>query len=689
MGYAPRMVRLTRPLTAALLASLTLVTSLAAGCGDDDGDSPAKGTQALIDYSLDFTARENFFAAPFPSDARLSATGGPDLRGFPELPEALHIRNFIDVASERKGYPLIPVIWIRWSAALAPQLRTTIIPAEPTSPILLVDIDPDSPDQGTLVPIIAETLADDPFTPTNVLAVAPVPGFLLRENTTYAVIVTTALKDAAGADVLPSASLAALETATGAAADSQRLLWAALPGLNLTTAQLAAASVFTTGDPVGETLSITEKALENYTFSIDNSAIALTTNPDHQGADLCHLIVTVQYPQFQSGTPPYDTDGKTVLDESGAPVKQRDEAAPVTLAIPKLPMPEAGYPIVISIHGTGGYSDSALAPTLDGNGPDADGRYWGRGLSFPLARAGLATVASAMPVNSERVANAPDTNYVNFNNLPVARYNLTQGLIESRMLLRALGDVRIPIAAFDGCLDPKLLGKATEVKFDVSKLVATGQSMGGMYISMLTAMDPLINAVVPTGAGGYFTLQFLINTVAGDAREILGALLRTAPANLSQLHPTMVLANMALEPTDPLVFVQHIARRPLAGNPPRNVLEPMAPNDEYFPPPIYAALAASYRHPRVGASLIPEVDEAQALAGVAPIATYPVTDNFNGVTAALQHYPVSITGSGHNIYNYRDDLRYQLTCFLKTWVTTGTAVILEPIEETVDFSCGE
>ena len=62
---------------------------------------------------------------------------------------------------------------IRSTGALAPRVPTDVVPADPGSPILLVDVDADSPERGRLIAVVAQTLDADPFTPEHVLAVAP------------------------------------------------------------------------------------------------------------------------------------------------------------------------------------------------------------------------------------------------------------------------------------------------------------------------------------------------------------------------------------------------------------------------------------------------------------------------------------------------------------------------------------
>lgn len=634
-------------------------------------------TVALMDFNADVATPAHFYDAPFPSDFRLDAQGRPDLRGFTPMPATANAKGFLEVASQRRGFALAPVAYVRFSAPLAPLVRTDVIAASATSPILLVDIDDDSPEKGTLRPLIAETLVADDYTAEYVLAIAPYPGFILRENTTYAVIVTTLVRDASGAQVGASAVLRGAKNSDTA---GYELLWPAAEALGVGVDTMAAATIFTTGDPFGETLALSEAALANYAVSIEPKGIALTTDPAHVSDDLCELTGTITYPQFQAGDTPYNKNGLFVIDDSGVPVKQRDEVAAIGFAIPKTAMPTNGYPLSVVIHGTGGYSNSFVAPF-------GDDFVWGTGIGFPLAKVGIASAGSAMPINKERVPNGPDTQYANLNNLPVARFNLTQGIIESRMFFRALTELRIPASAIHGCMPAGLLGDAGEIKFDVDKLMLTGQSMGGMYASMVAATEPTIKAVVPTGAGGYFSWQFLINSVTGDPKPLIAALLGTKPELLSQLHPALMVTELAFEPADPLVFVSRVARRPAPGHEPINVLQTTAPDDEYFPPQIYAALATAYGHPRLGTSIMPELAASLELAERAP-QTYPLTGNLNGKTAAVIEYEVPAgRTSGHSIIIFRDDTRYQVTCFFKTFVETGVARLVAPQTFTDQFPC--
>src|SRR6185503_15029848 len=140
---------------------------------------------------------------------------------------------------------------------------------------------------------------------------------------------------------------------------------------------------------------------------------------------------------------------------------------------------------------------------------------------------------------------------------------------------------------------PKVLLPAGETAFHFNPddLVAQGQSMGGMYTNMISAVEPRIRAAVPTGAGGYWGLFVLLTARIPMAANAIAALLDTAP--LTFLHPTMQLLETAWEPADPFVYMPRLARRPLDGAPVRPIYEPVGEGDSYFPTVLYDAIALS------------------------------------------------------------------------------------------------
>jgi hypothetical protein len=675
-------VKITTALAAGTLAAILV----ASACGDDTTEQPpaSDGVTFVFELDADLHDPAQFWDAPYPSDLRLDADGHPDLAGLPNPASIAIVSSLAGAAEEARGFPVLPVAYLRFSSPLAPRASTDVIAADAASPIMLVDVDPDSPSRGELVPVVAKTLDADPYTAENVLAVAPRPGIVLRPGTTYAAVVMKSANDAEGKPLGSSAVLGRLsarapEGAAEEAADALYApLWDTLASLDLAAADVAAATVFTTGDGVAETAELAERVVAAYDVTIEGLALDEAEIYD----ELCVLRGTVSYAQFQQGEPPFDTEGLFDFDEEGMPVETgRTEVAPVAIVIPRMAMPEGGYPVLLNVHGSGGYSIAMVRPVGDDGVPGDP-----IGPAFPNAAQGIAMAGFAMPLNPERFEGAEETEYLNVNNLTALRDTFRQGTLEARLFLEALADVRIDPALLTACAGPTLPNGETEFFFDTSKMGITGQSMGGMYTNLVAPTDPLLRAAVPTGAGGHWT-YFILETPLRDGQipSFLTLLLGTT-TQLTHLHPVLAIGAAALEPADPIIYMPHLARRPLPGHPARPIYEPVGEGDSYFPTQIYDAVALAYGHEQAGTVVWPEMQEALALAGRDGLIEFPVTDNLesdagDAYTGVVVQFEGDGTYDPHAIYSHRDDVKRQYSCFWRTFFDTGSATVVEPTED--------
>ncbi|HRI68529.1 MAG TPA: hypothetical protein PK156_30080, partial [Polyangium sp.] len=545
---------------------LALYLSFLAGCGTDPVNTPVDTrTHALLDFENDLTTENRFYDFPFPSDLRLTVQGSPDLAGVPHPTTVAFWNDWASLAMDRRAFPTLPVAYFRFTADLAPLEPQTVIPADKTSPILLIDIDPNSPDRGRLIPTVAATAEIDDYVPEHTLEVAPRPGFVLHENRTYAFVVMTNLPDATGANLAPSSELGDLrsgKTITGPrgsnAAKTYAPLWETLSTLGLDAAAVASATVFTTGDVAADNFAISEKVRAAYQISIENLKIDPDDGLMHDR--YCELVATVKYPQFQKGTPPFDTEGLFEFDSTGLPIKQREETAPITIVIPKQKMPAGGYPLMMYFHGSGGVSGAVVDRGTWK--PETMDNTKGEGPGFVLAPFNIASVGSALPVNPERFPGATEQEYLNLKNVVAMRDTFRQGVVEQRLLLDALLKIQIDPAILTTCTGPELPAGETAFHFDPAKVVAQGQSMGGMYTNMISAVEPRIRAAVPTGAGGFWTYYVLQTTVIDNAQGLLGVILNTR-TKLTFMHPALSVLEAGLEPSDPFVYMPRLGRRPL------------------------------------------------------------------------------------------------------------------------------
>jgi hypothetical protein len=691
------------------VASFALLAALPA-CGGDDDDAtppPPAPTTAIVDLDVALDAPESFYDFPFPSDLRLTAAGTPDLRGVPVSDRSSIIDGLVAVAGEHPGFPVVPVGYMRFDGALAPRAPGEVIAAQPTSPILLVDVDADSPERGALTPVVASTLPRDAYTPSGLLGVAARPGFVLHAGRTYAFVVTDALRDADGEPVAAAPAIAAIargETPPGARGAALAVALApvfeTLGTIDVAPTRVITATVFTTGDVVAELAALSDDALARFDATIADLAVDPDDGASHPR--YCELRGTVSFPQFQEGEAPFDTGGLFVRDASGGLVEQRRESVPITLSLPLGEMPEAGFPLTMYFHGSGGLSTASAdrgtwrLETRRSNCPERSLGEWegrtgcntqGEGPAHIVARHGFAMASSALPVNPERVPGASEQEYLNFNNLGPGRDLFRQGVIEQRLFLEALLALRITPASVAACVGLSLPAGLGRYRFDGGHVYTQGQSMGGQYTNLFSAVEPRVLAALPTGAGGYWS-QFILETpLFPNPGALIGTFLIGTSAPLTFLHPALQIYETAWEAVDPIVYIPRLARRPLPGHPVRDVYEPVGLGDSYFGTPTFDAIALAYGHEQAGEIVWPSMQDALALAGRDGLVAYPVTDNVMSETGTpFTGVVVQYEGDGiydpHAIYTQLDAVKHQYGCFLATHLATGTARVLAPGAET-------
>jgi hypothetical protein len=691
-----------------VLFALPLLLDVGQGCSSSPASSNA--TVVVFDAGADLESPDHFFDFPWPSDLRLTSTGAPDLAGMPNPTTSPIFAGLVAIAQQRAGFPVVPVAWFDFTKDLSPRASTDVIPATPGSPILLVDVDPASKTRGKLLPTIAETIAQDSYVPDGVLAVAPVPGIVLEPRHQYAFVVTTAATDLNGDALGVAPALSSALMPHDASAPLAKLFSPVPPALQaagIAVSQVAAATVFTTGDVVADLSDMSSKVLQSY--KVDVTGVAVDSHVLDQNGRFCELQAQVTYPQFQVGAPPYDTGGLFVIGSDGLPTKQGDQMAPVTLTIPKQPMPAGGFPLIVFFHGTGGLSTAIadrgtwrpetntsqcpIGQALDTWNGVTGCNTPGEGPGWVMAPRGFAMAASALPVNPQRWPagqNSSLPEYLNINNVAATRDIFRQGVIEERLFFDALRRLTIDPATVSACTGLSLPTGETAYHFRDAPLFAQGQSMGAMYANMISAVEPRIVAVVPTGAGGYWSYfilrsQFLPN-IQGDLGLLLGI-----HGSFSHLHPAMHVVEMALEPVDPIVFAPRLGREPLPGHPVRPVYEPHGQGDSFFATDVQDAMAMAYGHKEAGAMIWPTMQQGLSLEGLDGIVPYPVKNDVTSSTGApYTGVVVQYMGDGvydpHAIYSQLDAVKYQYGCFFQSFLATGSATVSAPADYGVTCS---
>ncbi|MEW6443165.1 MAG: hypothetical protein AB1640_19685 [bacterium] len=696
-----------------------LASSLAFfACGDSDDDGASRsqgevaeeipGTRVLFDLSQE----GGFYDFPFPTDLLRKDEGGLDLSRYPHGGSGLFIAlldRYVRLAAEHDGFGLSTVSYFRFEAGLnASDFPSTPETLAEESPVFLADVDPSSAEYGRRFPLVMRFYTGaDAAHPDNVLALAPLPGFVLSPNTRYAAVVLRALGDAAGEPLGSPLALQQLlhgsSPGGGPAGERARQAYAALVAYledrGIPPSAVAAANAFTTGDPVGET-----ERIYDYAASLPPPAPAAPLVRTREYEAYYLLEGAFSAPQFQRGTPPYLLEGgEIVLDAEGYPVRQRDEEIPFALAIPKGPMPAAGWPLVIYIHGTGGVStqltDRGRQP--DPNVPAPEGT--GPALTF-AARA-IATAGCALPVHPQRGGVPGGMTFYNVLQAAALPDNLRQGMAEQALFLRMLRQLRI-----DPSLCPETdaaLSADGRIGFDAAHLFSMGQSLGSLVLDQWGALEENLVALIPSGTAAHF------GTIGLEMREIpfpeiLRLLLGTPEdQELDLFHPFLNLITLAWGPADPVNFAKHFFRDPLPGRSAKHVYMSQGFFDSFFPPPSQNAFIASaglqlsgrpfavdtfdqialereYASPRCGIErpCSESTLETMDYLGL-DVADYPVSGNLASgdggrVTAVVVEEFEDGILDGHNINFQLDGLKYQYGCFLRTLLDTGMPILLEP-----------
>lgn len=606
------------------MSRLGLVVLLVlAACSSDSG------TTALFAQN-----GSDFYELPYPNDLRRHTDGTLDLSKFPT--NSILVDKYRVDAETLDGFGLNSAIFQRFSDVL--DESTLPDPAASTMPgasVYLVDTT-----TGERVPIIAHFRADKTNTiGPNRLAVRPVPGFGLDEGTTYALVVTDRVHDAAGAAIEATSEF----RTTLANAEWYAPLRAYLdqPGDD-ERKDVVSAAVFTTQHATDVGLAI-RKGVFGTTAPVVETKTAGTTSPQYN-------VWTGTYtaPNFQTGDVPYSSSGgEIVVGSDGVAVVQRMEPMRFALTLPPGPVPANGFPICIYAHGTGGDYESFIQ---DGTGQR-------------LAAQGIATISTDQVLHGPRNPGGnPEVDFFNFSNPYAGRDNSLQGAADAWSQMRlALG------MSFDD-------GTGRTITFDPANLFFFGHSQGGLTGPAFIAFEPSLKGAVLSGTGGLLYLSMLYKTSPVSFPELISTITRDNP--IDEDNPTLALAQMWIERADGANYAKLMVRQPPAGNGPKNIFQTEGYTDTYAPNPSIEAFATA-----VGGDIVQTANampiDGLTLRGRAIVAP-PIMNNLDGATAVLAQYNQQPGSDGHFVVFDIPAAQTQSSQFLGTLVRTGTATVVAP-----------
>ncbi len=619
-------------------ASVALLTFAVIACGDD-------GHRTTALFSVNAADRDDFYALPFPNDLWRGADKHIDLSQFPT--KSLLVGQYRDAAAAAlDGFGLNQTIFVRFSDAIDPATLPSVDGSRQAgASVYLVNVDTASPRLGEKLPVITTFRPDAGQTiGANSLAIRPYPGFPLDEGTTYAAVITDAVRSLDGGPIQAAPDFVALRDGGNATPEALQRYAPLRAYLGANASNVICATVFTT---------------QTFTHYVKGLRTAVANAPAPTATDVVKTSTATgfaifegkyQAPNFQTGTPPYrSSGGEIVLDASGAAIAQRAEAMRFALTIPDGPVPPSGFPFAIYHHGTGGDYRSGIDD----------------GTASRLAAVGIAMISTDQVLHGPRSpSNTPDIDFYNFANPQAARDNAMQGYADAFSMLRLINNMTVADA-------PRT------ITFDSARAMFFGHSQGGQTGPGFVAFEPSLKGAVLSGTGGVLYVSLLLKTKPLDIPGLVATAVRDEP--LDNNNPSLALVQMYMERADPVNYAPLMVRATTA---PRSIFVTEGYGDSYTPNLATEAFATA-----LGTDLV-QNSQAQPIEGLtlrnratraAPFAGYSAAGiNQPTITSVLAQYKPTGTSDGHFVVFNVPDARKQSAQFLGTLAATGTATVVAP-----------
>ncbi|KYG06174.1 hypothetical protein BE21_36345 [Sorangium cellulosum] len=576
-------LRMRASSAAATIAASSLVAAL--GCGDA---RPSVASIWVSPAHLVELRGARFFDAPWPSDLRREG-GAVRLDGYPNPRRLRLLDEYVGAMdSVLDGFSPAAAGYLRFAGPIdvSSLPETPAFAMSPVGSVQLIDVDPGSPARGERRPISVHFRREaGVYWPENTLAFMPVMGFPLRPRTRYALVVTDALRGEGGGRVEASPELRQALGIDPAGADVEAARAALAPAVDEIEAagvereRIVHLAVFTTSDPTAEL------------FALRDHLLASAPPPAAQPA-LFRLVkrapswdeyagVYGPSPSYQIGRAPYAThaDGGGFASKAGEPVIAGYFDLRFSITVPaasRCPMPEAGYPVVLYAHGTGGdYRSYVRSHT-----------------GLALAERCLAVMGvdqifhGARPEAPQDAAQAGPLFY-NVQNVYAARTNARQSALDEVQRARLFTESRMTVPA-------GVSSTGEEIRFDPSKILFFGHSQGGLNGPLYLAADDSARGGVLSGASAVMSITLLEKTnpppsIAALVKSVFLGLMGDEEGEVNEFHPAISLAQSIVDVVDPIHYAARLFVAPRDGFAPKSIymtegINPDGSGDSYAPP---------------------------------------------------------------------------------------------------------
>jgi len=614
--------------------------------------------------SMDFRPEAPFFASPFPSEHRRSATGYR-LDGLPTAAPSPYLQHILALVQESNGFATTGGIFLTTTEALDPSSLPDLAESVTASAsVFLTSVDERARSTERLPIRVSFRASDAPSRVANLLAALPLQGVPLEPNHSYALVLTQRVRTRSGRPLAPAPALAAIRASIpvpGLTPHATQAYARALERLeHQGVRDVAGLAVFRTGSFFEDFASRASMEKVQAPIEVTAPPVLRETFPDY-----CVYEGTLHVPTWQEGTPPYLTEGGRWRRDVTANALQTYHREPSRLVItlPRRAMPPQGFPLVVFIR-TGGGGDR---PLVDRGVRGRDGMTLeaGAGPAREFAREGFAGVSWDGPHGGLRNVSHGDEQFLVFNvsNLGALRDNVRQTALEAVLLPRLLRTLRVDARSCTGLSTPD--GHA---HFDPSTMALMGHSMGASIAPLALAMTEDYRAAILSGAGASWIENVVHKQRPLPVRPLAEALLRynTVGARLEVDDPLLTLFQWALEPADVAPYAQRAANN-------RHIFMIQGIVDHYILPPIANAASLSHGLDLAGPSLDaldPRLTAFTPLHRLLPLRDLhvhmdTVAANREGFTRVVRQYREDGVEDGHEVAFQRDAPKRDYRCFLR------------------------
>lgn len=618
-----------------------------------------------VSIHMDF-ASDDFFASPFPTDARRDAAGLVDLSAWPGVADNLFMRTVHGLVNGADGFGRSTTI----AFALDGDVDVSALPdvwdtVERGTPVALVDVDPDSPEQGTFVPVdVSYDPIGGPYGAPRMLSLLPLQGRPLRPHTRYAAAVLRSLGNAGGEPLGVSLSMATLAAGRpidglpNAVFDEYADALDRLGAFGVPRDEVAGLAVFTTGDPLASVKAVRDDMLAR-------APVPTGFERTEVFDDYCVFHTTIDIPTYQQGDAPFMGDGGGILFDGDAPLFVRDETSSMWVTIPRTEAPEGGWPLVVMVQ-TGGGGDRPLVdrgvhtvahgePTAPGEGP-----------ALVFAQAGYAGLSVDLPHGGLRNPTGGDAQLLMFNlgNPTAMLDNFREADAEVALHAHLLDGVTIDTSS--------CVGAPARSTFATDHVALFGHSMGATVAPTAAAIEPRYDALILSGAGGSWIANVMYKQSPLAVRPVAEATIGYAALgrSLTESDPALSLVQWAGEATDPAVHGARLVDR--------DVLMFQGVVDTYILPPIANPLSLSMRLDLAGPELTdPRIATYRTFSELAPLVgsgavALPAAGNQGARTRALVQLREDGIEDGHEAVFQLQAPKDAYRCFLADRVAGAT-----------------